>query len=249
MQMPPPHCCWTTPGVAGNPCSSKVSSAIKSEKHKRTPLRCIIEGLNRLGWFLFGAVSACAIAFAAGVLFIRNAHGFSASAPPSSMERWIARRARSMAVPPDVRAQPNPVANSAEVLAQARAHWADHCAVCHANDGSGDTQMGRRTYPPAPDMRQTETQQMTDGELFYIIQNGIRLSGMPAWGGGSGHDEEDSWKLVHFIRHLPQLTVEEKKEMQKMNPKSPDDLKEEEEEERFLKGEDSNAHPIEHHHH
>ena len=56
-------------------------------------------------------------------------------------------------------------------------------------------------YPPAPDMRRAETQQLTDGELFYIIQNGVRLTGMPAWGGSGGdvsaHDEEDSWKLVH----------------------------------------------------
>ncbi len=42
--------------------------------------------------------------------------------------------------------------------------------------------MGRNMYPPAPDMRLAETQQMTDGELFYIIQNGVRLTGMPAWG-------------------------------------------------------------------
>ena len=99
--------------------------------------------------------------------------------------------------------------------------------------------MGKNLYPPAPDMRLPATQQLTDGELFYIIQNGIRLTGMPAWGTGASHDEEDSWKLVHFIRHLPQLTLEEKKAMEKMNPKSPDDLREEEEEERFLRGEDS----------
>src|SRR5258708_7257116 len=101
---------------------------------------------------------------------------------------------------------------------------------------------------PAPDMRLPETQQMSDGELFYIMQNGIRLSAMPAWGGGSDQDAADSWKLVHFIRHLPQLTAAEKKEMEKLNPKSPDELKEEEgEEERFLKGEDINDHPIKHH--
>jgi hypothetical protein len=52
-------------------------------------------------------------------------------------------------------------------------------------------------YPPAPDMRKERTQRMTDGELFYIIENGIRLSGMPAWG-GSEPAGQDSWKLVHF---------------------------------------------------
>jgi hypothetical protein len=110
--------------------------------------------------------------------------------------------------------------------------------------------MGRNMYPPAPDMRLAETQQMTDGELFYIIQNGVRLTGMPAWGTpGSAHDDEDSWKLVYFIRHLPQVTLEEKKQMEKLNPTGPEDRKEEEEEEKFLRGEDTDVHQTEHHHH
>ena len=102
-------------------------------------------------------------------------------------------------------------------------------------------------YPPAPDMRAAATQNFSDGELFSIIENGIRLTGMPAWG-GSDRDAEDSWKLVHFIRHLPALTVEERHEMEKLNPKGPDERKEEEDEEKFLKGEGANE-PQPHHHH
>ena len=205
--------------------------------------------MKRLRWLLLGSVSLCAVAFAAVALFILNAHGFSASEPPGSVERWIARRARSAALPSDARAHRNPLANSGDVLAEARAHWADHCALCHANDGSGDTQLGKRSYPPAPDMRLPATQQMADGELFYIIQNGIRLSGMPAWGGSSDHDLQDSWKLVHLIRHLPQLTPQEIKEMEGLNPKSPEELREEQEDNNFLKGNDSNEQPTKHHQH
>ncbi len=205
--------------------------------------------MNRFGWFLCGASTLALVTLAAGAIFVSGAHGFNAREEPSSLERWIARSARSMALPADAARRANPVSNRPEVLAEARAHWADHCATCHANDGSGNSQMGKQTYPPAPDMRLPATQQKTDGELFYIIQNGIRLSAMPAWSTGSAHDEQDSWKLVHFIRHLPQLSAEEKAEMEKLNPKSPDELKEEQEEERFLKGEDSNEPQVEHHHH
>jgi mono/diheme cytochrome c family protein len=204
--------------------------------------------MNRLGWFFFGAIFACLLAAAAGAIILRDARGFSASEPPGVLERWIARRARSAAMPADARARANPLQNTPEVLAEARAHWADHCATCHANDGSGDTLLGKHTSPPAPDMRLEATQKLTDGELFYVIQNGIRLTAMPAWSSGSAHDEQDSWKLVHFIRHLPQLTQEEKQEMQKLNPKAPDDLKEEEEEKKFLEGQ-GEADPHEHHHH
>lgn len=200
-------------------------------------------------WFLLGALSVCVVVLVVGVIYLSQAHGFSAGAAPSAIETWVAQQARWAAMPVDARQRKNLVQNSPEVLAEARAHWADHCAGCHANDGSGDTPMGKHTYPPAPDMRLPATQELTDGELFYIIQNGIRLSGMPAWASGSEHDDEDSWKLVHFIRHLPQLSAEEKAEMKKLNPKSPEDLREEQEEEQFLKGDDSHEATPEHHHH
>ena len=200
-------------------------------------------------WFFVGILSACAIALLVGVVLIRQGRGFSAREQPTAMERWVSQEARNLAMPADARSRTNPIPNSPETLAEGRAHWADHCFSCHANDGSGDTVVGKHLYPPAPDMRLPATQQLTDGELFYIIQNGIRLTGMPAWGSGSSHDEEDSWKLVHFIRHLPQISLEEKKAMEKMNPKSPDELTEEQEEERFLRGEDSHeATPVHHHH-
>jgi hypothetical protein len=210
-------------------------------------------------WFFLGIVFVIVVALLTGLALIRQSRGFSTRDQPTAMESWVAGKARGMAIPADAKSMTNPIDNSPEVLEAARAHWADHCFSCHANDGSGDTVIGKNLYPPAPDMRLPATQQLTDGELFYIIQNGIRLTGMPGWGNGTssddlGHDEEDSWKLVHFIRHLPQLTLEEKKAMEKLNPKSPDDLREEQEEEKFLRGEDGHettreATPEHHHHH
>jgi hypothetical protein len=92
-------------------------------------------------------------------------------------------------------------------------------------------------------MRQAQTQDLTDGELFYIIENGVKLTGMPAWGGEHGGGES-SWKLVDFIRHLPKLTPDELKEMKRLNPKGPDEQVDPDE---FLKGGDS-ARPHEHKH-
>jgi mono/diheme cytochrome c family protein len=199
-------------------------------------------------WLLGGFLAACAVGLIAAAAFLLTARGLSAREDPSALERWIARRARIAAVPRDAASKTNPVPDTPEIRAEARAHWADHCASCHGNDGSGESLMGKRTYPPAPDMRRPETQQMSDGALFYVIQNGVRMTAMPAWG-ASAHDELDSWKLVRFIRHLPDLSFEEKKEMEKLNPKGPDDRKDEEEEEKFLRGEDGNVPQSEHHHH
>lgn len=204
--------------------------------------------------FFAGVLSVIVVALVGGGIFVLSARGFSARESPGVVERWIARRARAMATPAGAKDRANPVPDSPEVLAEARAHWADHCAGCHANNGSGDAEMGKRMYPPAPDMRQAETQQLTDGELFFIIQNGIRMTGMPAWGASNhdehGHAAEDSWKLVRFIRHLPRVTAEEEHEMRGLNPKTPDELKEEQEEKDFLNGEEPHEHTEhEHSHH
>jgi mono/diheme cytochrome c family protein len=128
----------------------------------------------------------------------------------------------------------NPVPASAEALADGMAHYADHCATCHANDGSGDTEMGRGLFPRAPDMRMPATQRLSDGELFYIIENGVRFTGMPAWSTGTKAGEESTWRLVHFLRHLSRLTPAELESMKARNPRSPEEIRLEIEEERFL---------------
>ena len=199
--------------------------------------------MQKLIWFLAGAIALAVVTGLGGLLFLETgANGFSTRTRPSALEAAAARKARGMALPANARGRVNPVTDSAEIIAEARAHWADHCAACHSNNGSGDVEMGKHMYPPAPDMRQPDTQNLTDGELFYIIQNGIRLTGMPSWGSGTSHDEQDSWKLVRFIRHLPKLTGDEERDMKELNPKSPDELKEEQEEREFLNGSQSDEH-------
>lgn len=175
--------------------------------------------------------------------------GFSAKTEPHALEIWMARQIRHLAIPIDKRNLTNPVPLTAEVRREGRAHFADHCAVCHANDGSGQTPIGKNVYPKAPDLRLRETQSMSDGELFWVIHNGIRFTAMPAWGAGEPEKDSDSWKLVHFMRHLPQLTQEELDEMKTLNPKTPNELLEEAAFERFLEGADAGGKSLEGHHH
>jgi mono/diheme cytochrome c family protein len=187
------------------------------------------------------------LALTLGLYAAMNLGGFSARTQPSAAERLIARAARHLAIPSRSRAAVNPVPFSPEVWAESRAHFADHCATCHANDGSGQTEMGQNLYPKAPDMRLSPTQDLTDGEIYWIIANGVRLTGMPAWGRADGEDA-DTWKLVHFIRRLKELTPEQLTEMATQNPKTRAELAEELEDEQFLKGEDVSAAPSKHVH-
>ena len=181
-------------------------------------------------------------------LWIARTDGFSARDEPRLLERIMARSARRFAVPAAARGASNPVAFSPEVWTESRAHFADHCASCHANDGSGDTELGRNMYPRAPDMRLPDTQTLTDGEIYWVIANGIRLTGMPAWGPG-GPDDADTWKLVHFIRRLKDLTPGDLRTMKALNPKTAEEFEEERDDERFLAGETpGEPSPGTHHH-
>lgn len=179
-----------------------------------------------------------------GRWFIRR--GFSARDEPSRLEVVLARYVRHLAVPRQQREAKNPIPASEEILNEASRHFADHCAFCHGNDGSGQTEVGKNFYPKPPNLREEETQSLSDGELFYIINNGIRFTGMPAWGEGRPEDERDSWELVHFIRHLPKITDGELERMKQFNPSTQEERDRKEEEERFLRGENppvSTDHP------
>jgi mono/diheme cytochrome c family protein len=150
-----------------------------------------------------------------GLTLVRRS--FSALATPSAIEKFAATTARKMAVPSAYRQPRNPIMPSTENIRAGMQHFADHCATCHSNDGGGDTLFGKGLYPKPPDMRAAGTQNKSDGELYYTIANGVRLSGMPAF--SEAHSAAQAWRLVLFIRHLPQITAEELNQMKGLNPK------------------------------
>ena len=168
---------------------------------------------------VFGLLAALLVFAVATYVFVLPDF-FSARAKPNAIEEAAVRRLRKLAIPREIRERKNPIGLSSEVLAEGRAHFADHCAVCHGNDGRGETDMGPNFYPPVPDMTSPEIQSLSDGEMYYAIRNGVRFTGMPAWGADHGEGEWSDWQLVHFIRHLPKITDEELREMERMTPKT-----------------------------
>src|SRR5436190_15489776 len=196
--------------------------------------------MKRRWWTVVGMVAALLVV-ASIALVSTLRYGFSAHDEPTAIERTVARTMRHWAAPSDLRDRKNPIPLTPDVLAEARAHFADHCAACHGNDGKGQSGMGKQMYPKTPDMTLDATQQLSDGELFSIIENGVRLTGMPAFGEGTAESAAGSWTLVHFIRHLPKITPEEIAEMEKANPKSPEDWQQTQKEAAFPAGRDEAA--------
>jgi mono/diheme cytochrome c family protein len=188
------------------------------------------------GTRLAGIFVLVGIVVAGIALFRTLRYGFSAKDAPTALEALAARTMRRLAVPSELRNRRNPIALTPGILAESRAHFADHCATCHGNDGKGQTAMGPNFYPKVPDMTLGGTQSQSDGELFATIENGIRLTGMPGWGNGTAESARGSWTLVHFIRHLPKIGADELAEMERLNPKPLAELQAALEEEQFLSG-------------
>ena len=198
-------------------------------------------------WVVFGITLLVLTGNVAMLWFVLDS-GFSAKDEPMELEVVFVRQLRHLAMPKAQKLMENPVPASDEVLEEARVHFADHCASCHGNDGKGATTIGQNFFPRTPDLTETETQSFSDGGLYYIIHNGVRFTGMPAWGKDNPEPDLESWKLVHFIRHLPNITAEELKAMEKYNPVSQADREEEDEIDRFLQGEEIEPGSHTHHH-
>ena len=190
-------------------------------------------------------ITALVLIAIAALLYVKG-RGVSARPEPSWVETRTALFLRSWLIPSQYKGLNNPVSATAEAITAGREHFADHCSSCHANDGSGNSEMGRNFYPKAPDMRLPRTQRLSDGELFYIIENGVRLTGMPGWSTGTLEGERSTWHLVHFIRHLPSLTPEELKDMERLNPRSGAEIEEARSIEDFLSGADKAPAPDPH---
>ncbi len=190
---------------------------------------------------------ALLIVIAGGMMLVLQGRGVSARPEPSWIEARVALFARGWLTPPTFKGLKNPVSATDDNFVAAREHFADHCASCHANDGSGATEMGRNFYPKAPDMRLPRTQELSDGELFYFIENGIRLTGMPGWSTGTPEGEKSSWQLVHFIRRMPSLTADDISVMEQFNPTSRAQIEEERKIEEFLNGGEAPPPPVDPH--
>jgi mono/diheme cytochrome c family protein len=138
------------------------------------------------------------------VLIVIAAMRFNLAAlqPPGRFETRVAdlskgvliRRASRRGIPP----RPPDLKTS---IANGGSHYGLDCSVCHSDDGRGQTPVGEWMYPRASDLTSTRVQSYSDQELFWIIRNGIRFSGMPAF--GEVETPDHIWDLVNYVRTLP----------------------------------------------
>lgn len=143
-------------------------------------------------WAALSLVVFVAIAITGAVLW---SEGFSSRPRPSDLEAAVAMKAYDSATPAKYESMKNPLEAKGVDLIEADGHYEEHCAMCHADNGGGQTQFHGIMYPRPANLLSDDTQEMSDGEIYWVIKNGVRWAGMPAFG-KPGDDDEHVWKIV-----------------------------------------------------
>ena len=146
------------------------------------------------------------------VVWVYLAMGFfdpAAATPTGRMETALARFALNRSVAKRASKEKNPFSATPDVLKEGLDHYKENCVLCHGAPGVDVSEIGQGLNPPAPELTLPRTEKRTDGELFWIVANGIRMTGMPAF--KPTHKPEEIWKMVAFVRHLEEITPDEQK--------------------------------------
>src|SRR5258708_13566525 len=142
--------------------------------------------------------------------------GFSAADQPSALESVIARTVRNFSIPRRAKLEKNPLVGTPGNVEKARNYYDERCVSSHGKTDGSQPAIGQNLYPKAPNLALTGTEQLSDAEIHYIIRNGFRMTGMPAWRNPHVEQDDQSWLLVLYIRSLAQLTPEEKTQQAKL---------------------------------
>jgi len=158
--------------------------------------------------FFAGAVTTLIVIFAvAGFVLATGRFNVAATAPPDLadklapwvLEKAIDRRAKEVG---------DPVSRDAGAVARGMLHYRENCLPCHGAPGVDAAEFQEGMNPSAPGIDAEVVQHESDAGLFWVIKNGIRMTGMPAF--GVNHKDDEIRDLVAFVRHVPQLTDAER---------------------------------------
>lgn len=167
--------------------------------------------------FLEGFVAAFVVsAFAAFLVIISGAYNVAATAPHSELERVIFNSTMRHSV----RARAGKETREVWSEDQVRSGFEEYdsmCITCHAAPGKEPGDIRKGLQPQPPNLAEA-AKQWSSPELFWIIKNGVKMTGMPAF--GPTHSDEKIWNIVGFVRRLPQISAQEFKAMEERSGKS-----------------------------
>jgi mono/diheme cytochrome c family protein len=153
--------------------------------------------------FLFGILFTLLVIFVGGYFLLHGGYvSFNADQPPSRVERHMAMSAVDAATERNAPDSKNPIPASEENLVAGAELYVDHCAGCHGVPSNPERQFGKSFNPPVPAFFK-DAPDMPENQNFYIIQHGIRWTGMPFW--SKTLSDTQTWQLVTFLSNIQKL--------------------------------------------
>src|SRR5438094_3451116 len=143
----------------------------------------------------------------AGFIFATGRFNVAATAPPDMIDK-VAPWALDKALERRSKDVTDPIAKDAGAISRGMTRYRENCLPCHGAPGIGPAEFHEGMNPSPPDIDAPALQHDTDAELFWVVKNGIRMTGMPAF--GVNHKDEEIRDIVAFVRHAPQLTDAER---------------------------------------
>ena len=137
-------------------------------------------------------------------------YNVSAMNDESGLMKWVFNSTKSNSIESRLKEISVPDLNDLAMLKEGFEHYNEMCVSCHGAPGEEESELSKGLNPPAPYLVES-VKHSDEKELFWVIKNGIRMTGMPAW--GKTHSDEKIWAIVAFMKTLPELTPEEYKKM------------------------------------
>ncbi len=121
-----------------------------------------------------------------------------------SLVRWVLVATRESSIERRAQAIQAPVLDGVNRIENGFRGYREMCVICHGTPGGKPSPLAKGLNPEPPDLSEDEDQ-MSDAELFWVIKNGIRMTGMPAW--GPSHSDAELWDIVAFVKTLPNMSA------------------------------------------
>ena len=163
--------------------------------------------------FFWGIVVGILAFFVIGIITMYSGvYNVAASSPHTAIGRWVLHTTMEHSVEAHAEDVKAPAQLTRAMVEKGAHHFKDDCVGCHGAPGVEPHEMAKGMRPEPPELKEA-AEEMSPEEIFWVVKHGIKMTGMPAW--GKVDDDEELWNTVAFVKHIPEISAEQYREMTK----------------------------------
>ena len=157
-------------------------------------------------YFMRAIIVAAVIIVAFFIFLYSGIYDISAMSPHNGFTMWVINTLKDNSIEHHAREIKAPNLNDSNLVKLGFSHYREMCVGCHGGPGQSRDEIGQGLYPMAPTLAES-AKELSPSQLFWITKNGIKMTGMPAF--GRTHPDDKIWAIVSFLEKLPSMTKEQ----------------------------------------